>query len=163
MEMMEHHFLTGLPEPASQYTWIFTSIISSDMLLNIEQLLSRTKVLSIFPVKNKKLLRATVKMKDNASQIYAMETSLPYLYMLRQLQQSYVDAWENLCQGKRGKCEKLSNLDPRKFIQTYFNPSITRRRKTPMSYMLIVYRSSSAEDFVNVEVISCRDQISVEN
>ena len=143
----------GLAEPASQYTWIFTSILSSDMLLRIEQLLSRTKVLSIFPVKNKRLLRATVKMKDNASQIFAMETSLPYLYMLRQLQQSYVDAWEHLCDGKRGKCEELANLNPRRFIQTYFNPSITRRRKTPMSYMLIVYRSSSAEDFVNVEVI----------
>ena len=33
----------GLAEPASQYTWIFTSILSSDMLLRIEQLLSRTK------------------------------------------------------------------------------------------------------------------------
>jgi len=149
--------LSGLPEPASQYTWIFTSILSSDMLLRIEQLLSRTKVLSIFPVKNKKLLRATVKMKDNASQIFAMETSLPYLYMLRQLQQSYVAAWENLCQGKRGKCEKLSNLDPRRFIQTYFNPSITTRRKTPMSYMLIVYRSSSADDFLDVEIPEEKD------
>ena len=122
------------------------------MLLSIEQLLSRTKVLSIFPVKNKKLLRATVKMKDNASQIFAMEASLPYLYMLRQLQQSYVDAWDDLCQGRRGKCDALLQLEPRSFIQRYFNPSIAVRRKTPMSYMLIVYRSSSAEDFVNVEV-----------
>ena len=34
----------GIPERASKYTWIFTSILSSEMLLRIEQLLSRTKV-----------------------------------------------------------------------------------------------------------------------
>ena len=34
----------GLSGPASQYTWIFTSILSSEILIDIEQLLSRTKV-----------------------------------------------------------------------------------------------------------------------
>jgi hypothetical protein len=34
----------GMAEPAAQFTWIFTSILSSEDLLKIEPLLSRTKV-----------------------------------------------------------------------------------------------------------------------
>ena len=34
-----------MAEPAAQFTWIFTSILSSEDLLKIEPLLSRTKVL----------------------------------------------------------------------------------------------------------------------
>ena len=94
---------SGIPGEASQYTWIFTSILSSEMLLKIEQLLTRTKVVSIFATQNKALLHSAVKVKDNAAQISAMETSLPYLYMLRQLYMAYLEAWLDLCEGRRGK------------------------------------------------------------
>ena len=143
---------SGVPEEASQYTWIFTSILSSDMLLQIEQLLTRTKVVSIFATQNKKLLHNAVREKDNASQISAMETSLPYLYMLRQLHLAYLEAWRDLCHSVRGKCDGLSSLEPRQFINNYFNPSIKARRKTPVSFMLIVYRSSAVEDYLDLEI-----------
>ena len=55
----------GIPEEASQYTWIFTSILSSEMLLKIEQLLTRTKVVSIFATQNKALLHNAVKVRDS--------------------------------------------------------------------------------------------------
>ena len=122
------------------------------MLLKIEQLLTRTKVVSIFATQNKALLHNAVKVKDNAAQISAMETSLPYLYMLRQLYLAYLEAWVALCDGRRGKCESLAALQPSTFIQTYFNPSIKARRKTPISFMLIVYRSSAVEDYLDLEI-----------
>ena len=143
---------SGIPGEASQYTWIFTSILSSEMLLKIEQLLTRTKVVSIFATQNKALLHSAVKVKDNAAKISAMETSLPYLYMLRQLYLAYLEAWLDLCDGRRGKCERLAALQPSQFIQTYFNPSIKARRKTPISFMLIVYRSSAVEDYLDLEI-----------
>ena len=93
-----------------------------------------------------------MKVKDNAAQISAMETSLPYLYMLRQLYLAYLEAWAQLCGGQRGKCERLAALQPSSFIQTYFNPSIKARRKTPISFMLIVYRSSAVEDYLDLEI-----------
>ena len=99
-----------------------------------------------------------MKVKDNAAQISAMETSLPYLYMLRQLYLAYLEAWAQLCGGQRGKCERLAALQPSAFIQTYFNPSIKARRKTPISFMLIVYRSSAVEDYLDLEIPSEREE-----
>ena len=58
--------------------------------------------------------------EDNASKITAKETSLPYLYMLRQLHLAYLEAWRDLCQSERGKCPGLSDLQ-------YFNHSISCR------------------------------------
>ena len=150
---------SGIPGEASKYTWIFTSILSSEMLLKIEQLLTRTKVVSIFATQNKSLLHDAVKVKDNAAQISAMETSLPYLYMLRQLHLAYLEAWLALCEGRRGKCEPLAALPPSQFIQTYFNPSIRARRKTPISFMLIVYRSSAVEDYLDLEIPTEREDL----
>lgn len=144
--------LSGMPERAARYTWIFTSILSSEMLLKIEQLLTRTKVVSIFATADKKLLHQAVKVKDNAAQISAMETALPYLYMLRQLQTAYMTAWQQLCGQEIGRCGKLSKLSPRQFIQTFFNPSISARRQTPISFMLIVYRSSAVDDYLDMEI-----------
>ena len=154
-----HHvfYLLGIPEKASKYTWIFTSILSSEMLLQIEQLLSRTKVVSIFATADKKLLHSVVKVRDNGVQISAMETSLPYLYMLRQLQSSYLTAWSELC-SSRGMCQQLASMKPRQFIQKYFNPGITARRKMATSFMLIVYRSSSADDYVDLQLPDVGDQ-----
>ena len=144
--------ISGIPEKAGQFTWIFTSILSSEMLLQIEQLLARTKVVSIFATADKRLLHNAVRVKDNAVEITAMETALPYLYMLRQLRTAYREAWQDLCGGRRGRCRALMRLKPRQFIQTFFNPSISARRKTPISFMLIVYRSSAAEDYLDVEI-----------
>ena len=67
----------------------------------MENLLSRTKVISIFPVKNKKLLSATVKMADNRNQILAMETALPYIHMLRLLKESYQQVQQELKKNKK--------------------------------------------------------------
>ena len=128
------------------------------MLLKIESLLTRTKVVSIFATQNKKLLHNAVRVKDNASQISAMETSLPYLYMLRQLHLAYLQAWRDLCHSERGKCGRLSALEPRQFINKYFNPSISARRKTPVSFMLIVYRSSAVEDYLDLEIPTEREE-----
>ena len=122
------------------------------MLLQIEQLLARTKVVSIFATADKRLLHNAVRVKDNSVEITAMETALPYLYMLRQLRTAYLEAWQDLCGGRRGRCRALQRLKPRQFIQTFFNPSISARRKTPISFMLIVYRSSAAEDYLDVEI-----------
>ena len=144
--------ITGIPENAGKFTWIFTSILSSEMLLRIEQLLARTKVVSIFATADKRLLHNAVRVKDNAVEITAMETALPYLYMLRQLRTAYLEAWQDLCGGRRGRCRALQRLKPRQFIQTFFNPSISARRKTPISFMLIVYRSSAADDYLDVEI-----------
>ena len=126
------------------------------MLLKIEQLLTRTKVVSIFATQNKSLLHDAVKVKDNAAQISAMETSLPYLYMLRQLHLAYLEAWRDLCQSERGKCPELSDLPP--WQPKYFNPSISARRKTPVSFMLIVYRSSEVEDYLDLEIPAEREE-----
>ena len=91
--------LAGVSAAAASYSWIFTSLLSSDMLVQVspsscssssssssssyswlppqvEQLLARTRVLSIFPVSNRRLLRATVKMKDNAAQVGELITGL---------------------------------------------------------------------------------------
>ena len=122
------------------------------MLLRIEQLLARTKVVSIFATADKRLLHNAVRVKDNSVEITAMETALPYLYMLRQLRTAYMEAWQDLCGGRRGRCQALMKLKPRQFIQNYFNPSISAHRKTPISFMLIVYRSSAAEDYLDVEI-----------
>ena len=122
------------------------------MLLQIEQLLARTKVVSIFATADKRLLHNAVRVKDNSVEITAMETALPYLYMLRQLRTAYLEAWQDLCGGRRGRCRALQRLKPRQFSQTFFNPSISARRKTPISFMLIVYRSSAAEDYLDVEI-----------
>ena len=122
------------------------------MLLRIEQLLSRTKVVSIFATADKKLLHQAVRVKDNSAQISALETSLPYLYMLRQLQSAYTTAWSHLCAGERGVCGDLAQLSSRQFIQKFFNPSIRERRKTPISFMLIVYRSSAVDDYLDMEI-----------
>ena len=81
------------------------------------------------PSADKRLLHEAVRVKDNSAQIAAMEAALPYLYMLRQLRAAY-----------RGACPALLRLPARQFLQTYFNPSIARRRDTAISFMLIVYR-----------------------
>ena len=66
---------SGIPEEASQYTWIFTSILSSEMLLKIEQLLTRTKVVSIFATQNKALLHNAVKVRNRF--FLCMEATYP--------------------------------------------------------------------------------------
>ena len=92
------------------------------------------------PSADKRLLHEAVRVKDNSAQIAAMEAALPYLYMLRQLRAAYRGAWRRLCGGGRGACPALLRLPARQFLQTYFNPSIARRRDTAISFMLIVYR-----------------------
>ena len=92
------------------------------------------------PSSDKRLLHEAVRVKDNSAQIAAMEAALPYLYMLRQLRAAYRGAWRRLCGGRRGACPALVRLPARQFLQTYFNPSIARRRDTAISFMLIVYR-----------------------
>ena len=69
-----------------------------------------------------------------------------------QLQTAYTAAWTSLCRPAPGACPALVSLAPAQFVQKYFNPSLEQAAASPASFMLIVYRSSRAEDSIDVEI-----------